>query len=59
MTDMLAPQSATWTRGFSLAPREPALRLAAANVYRQFALAAKTDAERAYCIAQAEKWSQP
>ena len=59
MTDMLAPQSATWTRGFSLAPREPALRLAVANVYREFARTATTDAERIYCIEQAEKWSQP
>jgi hypothetical protein len=59
MTDYLSPQSETWVRGFSLAPREPGLRLAAANVYREFARTAKTDAERVHCIEQAEKWSQP
>ena len=59
MTDYLAPQSDTWARGFSLAPREPGLRLAVANTYRDFARTAKTDAERAYCIEQIEKWSRP
>ena len=59
MTDMLAPQSATWTRGFTLAARDPAIRAEVANIYRDFALTAKSDAERSYCLDQAEKWSQP
>lgn len=57
--DLLAPQSQTWVRGFSLTPREPGLRLAVANVYRDFVLTAKTAPERAYYITQAEKWERP
>ena len=59
VTDRLAPQSETWVRGFSLSPCTPGLRASVANVYRDFAVCAKTPTERAYCIEQAEKWGRP
>lgn len=55
--DLLSPQSRTWERGVTLDPAEPRLRESIARVFRQFALNAVTDAERAQAAALAEKWS--
>jgi hypothetical protein len=57
--DQLHPQASTWARGFTLAPATPRIRAAVASVYRDFASASKTDAERAYYVAQVVKWEGP